>query len=130
MVCLVKESKQIQKERKLSKMGIEVKRKVHREEAEIYVDSSGISDSSASSSEEDEDSNHSETKEAFHLVGSVESDFDDEDFSEQYDDDNGDDENQEEDNDYDEDDDNGGDYDGDEDEDSLSDVNEVKRKLL
>ena len=55
MVCLVKESKGLQKEKRLSKLGIETKGDVHHEIAELLVDSSGISDSSLSSSEEEKD---------------------------------------------------------------------------
>jgi len=65
MVCLVKESKSIEKERKLGKLGIHVKERRHSAEAELFVDSSGISDSSAESSDEEEDW---QQEESAHLI--------------------------------------------------------------
>ena len=53
LICLTKESKKVFQDRRKSKMGIHVKIRSHREEAEFLIDSSGISDSSCSSDEDD-----------------------------------------------------------------------------
>ena len=44
----------IQNERKMKKLGIDLKSRWHSAEAELFVDSSGISDSSTESSDENE----------------------------------------------------------------------------
>ena len=70
IVCLEKEAKVVQKERKMSKLGIRMQERRHSEEAEFLVYSSGISDSSAESSEEDErwDGAESENSETVRLI--------------------------------------------------------------